>query len=487
MMISNRRLPAFVALGACGAALLLTRSASAQEIDGERFKPSITHDGFLNADGSGVRPTADPFEMGAYLNYGANQVVTVNQNGDVRQKPLSGRLGGDLFASFTIANPFAIGIGVPFFLAQTGDGSPSFAGLGDIRVVPKLRILDDVTSGIGLAIAAEVRAPTHAGDFAGGTRMPVFAPRIIVDHRWAGGFRVGANAGVTLREKTTYFNVVAASEFAYAVSAEYRFGGIDGKTGIGAELLGGVGLVSANKEELPNEVFAFLKHDPSDEIQLTAGAGLGVVAGYGVPVARGLIGILYKPTSHDSDHDGVPDDRDKCPNEAEDHDRVEDGDGCPEDDSDQDGIADAEDRCPTEKETINGFKDEDGCPDEGPAKVIVEEGQIKILETVKFKTGSAEIDPESHSILDQVALTMKANKQIKRVRVEGHTDETGSRDMNMQLSQARAQSVREYLIGKGVRSERLSAKGYGPDRPLIKGDSEEARTKNRRVEFVVEQ
>jgi OmpA-OmpF porin, OOP family len=474
------------ATAATFAALLSAPRPARAQVDAERFKPSITHDGFVNADGSAVRPTEDPWEFGAFVHYGRNQIVSVDGSGDVAQKIISGRLGAEVFGSVTLAEPFAVAVSVPFFLAQTGDLDPSFAGLGDVRVVPKLRLLDDRES-FGLAIAAEVRAPTHTGDFSGGTRLPVFAPRLIADHMFASGLRVGANVGATVRERTDFVNVVAASEFAYAASVEYRFGGMAGKTALGAELLGGVGLVSQEREALPHEAFLYLKHDPSDEIGLIGGLGAGIVAGYGVPVLRGFVGLFYRPTSHDGDHDGVPDERDRCPNEAEDRDRIQDGDGCPEEDGDSDGIPDEQDRCPSEKETINGFEDEDGCPDEGPAKVIVEEGQIRILETVRFKTGSAELEPESNSILNQVALTMKANRQIKRVRVEGHTDETGSRETNMRLSQARAESVRDYLVNRGVKSDRLSAQGFGPDRPLIKGTDDAARAKNRRVEFIVEQ
>lgn len=479
-----RRLPRLEA--AALAALLFTPRAALAQLDAERFKPSITHNGFLNADGSAVRPTSDRWELGAFVHYGRNQLVAVDGTGDVDQQIISGRLGAEVFASVTLAEPFAIGIGLPFFVAQTGDFDPSFAGLGDLRIVPKLRILDD-RDGIGLAIAAEVRAPTHTGDFSGGTRTPVVAPRLILDHQFASGFRLGANAGATVREGTDYLNIVAASEFAYTGGLEYRFGGMAGKTALGAELLGGVGLVKQAREELPLEAFLYVKHDVSDEVGLVGGVGAGLIAGYGVPVARGFVGLFYRPTSHDGDHDGVPDEEDRCPNEAEDHDRVQDRDGCPEEDGDSDGIPDEEDRCPSQKETINGFEDEDGCPDEGPAKVIVEKGRIHILETVKFKTGSAELEPESYSILNQVALTMKANRQIKRVRVEGHTDETGTRERNMKLSQERADSVRDYLVKRGVKSDRLTAQGFGPDRPLAKGNSADSLAKNRRVEFIVEQ
>ncbi len=477
--------PGAAAAAAALAALFAPRAARAQ-LDAERFKPSITHNGFINADGSALRPTEDPWEFGAYLHYGRNQLVGVDGGGDVAQKIVSGRLGAEVFGSVTLAEPFAVGVSVPFFVAQSGDFDPSFAGLGDVRVVPKLRLLDD-RDGLGLALVAEVRAPTHAGDFAGGTRLPVFAPRLVVDHQFASGLRLGANAGATVRERTDFLNVVAASEFAYAAGVEYRFGGMAGKTALGAELLGGVGLVSQEREALPHEAFLYAKHDPSDEVGLVGGLGAGVVAGYGVPVLRGFVGLFYRPTSHDADHDGVPDERDRCPNEAEDRDRVQDADGCPEDDGDSDGILDEEDRCPGAKETINGFEDDDGCPDEGPAKVIVEKGQIRILETVRFKTNSDELEPESNSILNQVALTMKANRQIKRVRVEGHTDETGTRELNMRLSQSRAETVRTYLVNRGVKADRLSAQGFGPDRPLAKGKDEGARAKNRRVEFIVEQ
>jgi OOP family OmpA-OmpF porin len=478
---------AFAALGAT-AALAFAAPASAQDsvLDTERFKPAVTHDGFVTTEGSAVRSTDDPWAFGLFLNYGRNQLVVVDGTGKVTRQLESGRLGGDLMASFTIFKPFTIGLGLPVFLAQTGDPSPSFAGLGDLRLVPKFRILDDRES-IGLALVAEVRFPTHVGDFSGGARSVVFQPKVVVDHRFANGIRVGANVGVTLREQTTYGNITAGHEFSYSAAAGYRFGGTTGKTELGLEALGGVGLATAQKEETPLEGLLYLKHNPSEEWELTGGPGMGLVPGYGVPTFRVFAGVRFTPTSHDRDHDGVSDSEDKCPDEAEDRDHINDTDGCPEDDDDSDGIPDAEDKCPNQKEFINGFQDEDGCPDEGPARVVVEEGRIQILETVRFKTGSSEIDPESHSILNQVALTMKANKQIKRVRVEGHTDETGSRDMNIQLSKSRAASVREYLISRGVKPERLSSEGYGPDRPAVQGTDDAARAQNRRVEFIVQQ
>jgi outer membrane protein OmpA-like peptidoglycan-associated protein len=468
--------------------LLAPRIATAQatNLDVERFKPAVTHDGFVNAEGSSVRYPEDPWELGAFVNYGFHPLVTVDGASNVTRKFVSGRMGLDLMASVTLADPFAIGLDLPVYLLQSGDYSPSFAGLGDVRLVPKLRLLDD-NKGFGLALVAELRAPTHTGDYAGGTRMVVFAPRLVADHRFRSGLRLGANVGATIREKTTFYNVDAGSEFAYSAALGYRLGGPDGATELGAELVGGVGLTASDREEVPLEAFPYFKYNPNDEWAIQGGPGIGILPGYGVPLFRVFFGVRYAPTSHDADHDGVPDDRDKCPNEPEDRDGIHDTDGCPEDDEDNDGVGDKEDKCPSQKETINGFEDDDGCPDEGPAHVIVEKGQIRILENVHFKTGSKELDPRSHSILNQVALTMKANKSIRRVRVEGHTDETGTRERNLELSKERANTVREYLIARGVKPARLSSEGYGETRPLTSGKDPESLAKNRRVAFIVEQ
>lgn len=458
-------------------------------IDVERFKPAVTHDGFVTVEGSGMRPTADRFAFGLFLNYGFNPLVNVDGNGDIQSRFVAGRLGVDLLASVTIARPFSIGLGVPLFLAQTGDGGPSFAGIGDVRIVPKLRILNDEES-IGLGIVAELRAPSHLGDFSGGARNVVFWPRVVVDHRFGlSGLRFGVNGGVLLRERTDFFNIQAASEITYAAALGYRFGGPDGVFEIGGEAEGAIGLVAAQREELPLEARGYVKINPTDEWEIVAGPAFGAIPGYGVPTVRIFAGVRFTPTSHDQDHDGITDSEDACPDQEETKNGYQDRDGCPDEepDDDHDGVPNAEDECPGQKETINGIQDEDGCPDGGPAKVIREDGEIVILESVRFKTGSAEVEPESYSILNQVALVIKANPDIKRVRVEGHTDSTGSRERNIELSKERAQAVREHLIRRGVSPRRLTSEGYGPDKPKVRGDDEASRAKNRRVDFVLEQ
>jgi large repetitive protein len=186
----------------------------------------------------------------------------------------------------------------------------------------------------------------------------------------------------------------------------------------------------------------------------------------------------------DNDGDGIPDAQDKCPNDPEDKDGFQDDDGCPDLDNDGDGIPDALDKCPNEPETFNGVDDQDGCPDSG-GQITIAGGKIELPENINFDTGSDNISGRSQALVDRIAEKIKANPGVKRIRIEGHTDDVGGAKKNQELSQARAESVRNYLIKKGVEPERLQAVGYGDTRPLDKRKTSDARAKNRRVEFII--
>jgi OmpA-OmpF porin, OOP family len=185
----------------------------------------------------------------------------------------------------------------------------------------------------------------------------------------------------------------------------------------------------------------------------------------------------------DNDEDGIPDKSDRCPNEAEDLDKFEDEDGCPELDNDKDEIPDVKDDCPNDPETYNGFKDEDGCPDKG--KVIIEENNVIILDKIMFKTASAEILPESNSILDAVATTLQHHPEFLLLEIQGHADQRADDNFNLKLTRDRANAVRVALIQRNVDTNRLRAVGYGRYCPLDPANTPAAWEKNRRVEFKV--
>jgi len=186
----------------------------------------------------------------------------------------------------------------------------------------------------------------------------------------------------------------------------------------------------------------------------------------------------------DPDDDGFIGEDDGCPLEPEDKDGFQDGDGCPDLDNDGDGIADLVDACPMEAEIVNGHMDEDGCPDEKLTLVQLDrdKGKIDIKQKVFFRRGSARLSPRSFGLLGQVSQVLRENEDL-RVRIEGHTDATGSNSTNLRLSQRRADSVRSYLVRLGVDPDRLVAVGYGEEKPIASNATRGGRVRNRRVEF----
>jgi len=107
-----------------------------------------------------------------------------------------------------------------------------------------------------------------------------------------------------------------------------------------------------------------------------------------------------------------------------------------------------------------------------------------VLSDLTFRTDSAQIDPASARVLDEVAQAMSAHPGA-RLRVEGHTDNTGTREANQQLSQARAESTRAYLVSKGIAGDHIEAAGYGGERPLTSSGQATSRAENRRTELVL--
>ncbi len=185
----------------------------------------------------------------------------------------------------------------------------------------------------------------------------------------------------------------------------------------------------------------------------------------------------------DNDKDGIIDPDDFCPDEAEDKDQFEDDDGCPDVDNDGDGVPDTSDKCPDKAETLNGVKDDDGCPDKGKTLVVITEKQIELKEMIQFKKNSDEIrGDQSFEILNIVTGILRSNMKL-RVSIEGHTDNRGKASYNRELSKKRADSVKRYLVSKGIAEDRLETAGWGPDKPIADNKRSSGRAMNRRVEF----
>lgn len=214
----------------------------------------------------------------------------------------------------------------------------------------------------------------------------------------------------------------------------------------------------------------------------------------------------------DSDGDGVYDYEDQCPDTPAGPHPDPNKKGCPAIDSDGDGFFDYEDECPqvpagvhpdpahkgcpkpdrdhdTVPDDVDACPDKPGAPSPDPKKngcpglVEVKNGVIVIFQPVFFATGKDKILPKSYPVLNAVADALKAEPEIKRVMVEGHTDDVGKASKNMELSDRRAKSVLTYLVQHGVSSERLDSQGYGDSKPVASNKTRKGKAANRRVEF----
>lgn len=189
----------------------------------------------------------------------------------------------------------------------------------------------------------------------------------------------------------------------------------------------------------------------------------------------------------DNDKDGLidyPEQIDQCPMEPEDFDKFEDENGCPDPDNDQDGFLDGVDACPNEPEDVDGDQDTDGCPDLAakidPCAIRVD-GKI-MFDSNKHDLESKKFKDSNYKLLDDVVAVLNNNPDVT-IEVGGHTDSKSSDSYNLKLSQRRVDSVRKYLINKGIKDSRVTAVGYGEKVPVDTNKTTEGRENNRRVEF----
>jgi OOP family OmpA-OmpF porin len=173
----------------------------------------------------------------------------------------------------------------------------------------------------------------------------------------------------------------------------------------------------------------------------------------------------------DTDGDGINDEEDKCPTVA----GVARYQGCPVPDTDGDGVNDEEDKCPHEAGSASNF----GCP---VIDVVVVEKVNKAAQSIYFATGSAKLLPKSYPALKQVVQVLNDNPSYK-IDINGYTDNTGGSELNQKLSENRANSVKQYILGSGIDESRITAIGHGEDDPIADNKTSKGRAKNRRVEM----
>lgn len=419
---------------------------------------------------------------------------------------------------------------VPVSLVMRGD-APSFEGLpvadgtrmGDPTLGGRILLVggedDDVFSlGTQLAVSLPLARWADGGQRYAGDETAVFVPQILAEVR-AGRTRINLQVGGRFRGIAHAETLDVGQELTYAAGLAVGLTP-SRRLELLAEVFGATTLGqdrTFGRANTPLEAIVGAKYHTESCVTAGAAFGTGLMRGYGSPDVRAVAMIGYAPRCNadalapapepvvepvpepgtepvveaapeptpppvvDTDGDGLLDDADACPNEAEDRDGIVDEDGCPEADADADTIADEGDSCPLTPGVPNPARpDCQGCPAHA---CVTADGTIEILDRVEFATSSDVILPQSDAILSEVARILETNTHIRRVRVEGHTDDRGNDASNLELSERRAASVARWLSEHGVAADRLESVGYGETRPLRPGRSAGARQANRRVEF----
>jgi outer membrane protein OmpA-like peptidoglycan-associated protein len=426
-----------------------------------------------------------------------------------------------------------VGAAVPVALWQSSDLSPLTAAgvtgplatpvaataFGDVRIAAKLPVLGAGPHALFRAdfpvqasVLLDLGLPTGDGDAFASNGFTV-TPAAILSAP-LGRVRVDAQLGWQLRASAgQYLNLVVPGGFAWGAGATVDLpplGRLKDWKAI-AEISGQIpsGYDGSARYAAPLDLRAGGRAPLGGELAAEVGIGSGFGGTYGREVFRAFAGVRWEHVVRDRDGDGVPDDRDRCPDVP----GLRELDGCPPGaapppDRDGDGVPDAEDRCPDEKgpRELEGCPDTDGdgvpdiddkCPREpGPAQndgcplgdeplVEIQAERLSLRDMIQFDFGKDTIKPESGRILDDIAAILKAHPEIVKVRVEGHTDSIGTAAYNQGLSERRARSVVAALVARGVPAAELAAAGYGFTRPIESNATALGRAKNRRVEFVI--
>lgn len=530
--------PLRFAMLAVGALWLLPGTAWSQSRDATPFPNAPTPHALLHLHGAGTLEHLQMF-VGLGLGY-ANDPAVASVGNRAVARLIQHRAHAELALGIGLFSRFELALGLPIYLRQTsadfyppGSGTID-SGAGDLRIVPKVHLW--AGHGFGLAAVAELTLPTGRDEALMGDGGVTVAPRLIADYTHRVGLHLAFNVAYRIRAQKQLVDLPLDDELLLGIGVEQRLG--LSQLSAGAELDASLGFGTSNEDDAlvserktPVELAGFLRWRGKTGLLATFAVGAGLSGGYGAADLRVLLSIGWtvptrdpspprpatRPTTQptslpatakandgragklaaadfdkqaaadpDPDGDGIPNSRDKCPNEPEDFDGFEDTDGCPDPDNDRDGIPDALDKCPNEPETINGVDDDDGCPDKGKGRVVLSGTQLKLLDAkIFFRSGSDVLEGRSEPILREVASALKAYWVIRKLRIEGHTDNRGDKEMNVDLSERRARRVRAFLISRGVAAHRLVAKGYGPKRPIAKNRTGAGRAKNRRVAFEV--
>ena len=480
--------------------LVAGSAGGAGRIDAQGFRPAPSMgSGYLQTLSGRLLP-AGLWDVGLMANYGAGPLVLRDTSGREVARLVEHLATLDLTAAVGIVDFLELGLDIPLVLHQGGEvfapagpqaSGASGTGIGDIRLVPRVRLTPRRTdSGLALSLALDLGLPTGDDDALRGGGLRV-EPRLAGEYRFVGGVGLAVNVGYAFQDEARLLYVDMEHLLTWSVGVDVPFSlGAEMAVHLLAEVDGAVSVLAdeLGAEEAPVEALLGGRFTAGPfAVHLAAGAG--IVRGVGSPEWRVLLGLsLSTGAERDGDGDGIVDRLDLCPAAAEDPDLYADDDGCPDLDNDGDGVADLLDACPSVPVAPDADQEGDGCPDPAPgapSEPLTRRTVFRqeVDRVIYFPSGSEGISGATDETLLRLARFLIDHPEIEHVWVEGHADDQGREDANMDLSRRRAEAIRSCLVDAGVDPERLTAVAFGETQPIVSGGTPARRSQNRRVEL----
>lgn len=412
-------------------------AAYESKYDAINFKPAVDATDYYTVYGSQTLKSWVG-NFGFYLDYADRPLEFRGTGGTTgRQSVLDRTLVADVYGAYGFTDWLTVGANIPFvpynwYYTDDVNALEDFGGsMGDIMLITKLRLINISKHKFGVALVPYVTFPTGDTERYSGSGHIMAGGKLVLDARLHERFSLSVNGGYLMRDDTTINYVFpggATSQIfmddllTYGGAMNFRF------------TRNFQGIIEAQGSTVASDFFSTtnttsletdggLRFYIGDSgFSIDVGGGVGLIEGVGSPRFRVFGGLRWIAPEPQS------------------------------------------------------------CPPPEPYKigdVIVTWGKVF------FDTAKATIKPESYAVLDPVVQEMQTHPEITLVEVQGHTDWRGSDQYNQKLSDARANSVMNYLISKGVSSTRLKAVGYGEARPIASNETVEGMSQNRRTVFYI--
>jgi OOP family OmpA-OmpF porin len=548
---------------------------AADAANGRRFGPTAVLSPYLTLDGTHTvgDGAAGVHVLGSY----ERRPLIFERDGERTIDIITERWATDLALTYGFLPRLDFGVNVPLIVSQSGRG-PTGTGLasgalGDPALALKFELVDKTFNVVGVALVGQASLPLGNAEALAGEPASTMGGRLVLELPRGSRSDLTLNLGYRARQNTNLEDLVLDDELTAGFGVTQRLG-THVQAMAEASLATPAGAPFDGLARTPADANVGFRIRIYDGLHLSLGGGAGLLPGYGAPAWRAFVGFEAAPRRHDYDGDQVADGVDACPEQAgliaedgcpareiiakpkpigprkpaddldedlvrdevdlcpyiaEDLDRFQDGDGCPEPDNDLDMLTDAYDGDPMGPEDWDGFEDDDGipdtdndrdgvadledkCPNEaaetetgcpgGPAVAsrrgvsgsagapAPDAGGPLLLgdtlhppQPIVFEFAQTAVVPSSEPHLDALARYLQAHSELGLFEVGVHVDSIGARGWKVWLSQARAEALVAALVARGVPADRLVAHGYGFDVPVADNRRPEGRFLNRRVEL----